>query len=43
VLLAAKADMNAVGDGGETPLIVACASAQKEAAQVRIKKNLKKS
>jgi hypothetical protein len=33
-LLSAKANINALGDNGETALIVACASSQKEMAQV---------
>eukprot|EP00961_Rhodomonas_salina_P269737 3644184-Rhodomonas_salina.2 len=39
-LLAAKADINAVGDNGETSLIIACASSQKEAAQVVKRQNV---
>jgi ankyrin repeat protein len=34
-LIAAKANINSLGDNGETALIVACASGQKDMAQVR--------
>lgn len=37
-LINGKADINAVGDNGETALIVACASSQKDVAKLLIKK-----